>query len=399
MDAAGTSSCFAGAKADIQAISAGFFVANWAGYGCQFIKGEGQWRVPLALQNVPALLLFVGMLYLPYSPRWLAKVGRTEEARSTLVRLHGGRRADMAAVDAEINAMLAQIEWERSVKGSYVDLIRGRANLHRTVAACAVQAMTQFSGINVNSYYGPQIYNALGESHLSPLSRALARLLGLSLTRALKLTPGFNGTSTLLINGISGAWGMLCVWVFITFLVDRIGRRRPLIIGSVLLSLVMAWQAGTNAPFDIHKRHGESYTNESVGIAGIAATFVFSWFFSWSFGPVSWIYQSEIFPLHLRARGTSVATMTNWACNVGIAQATPVAFEHIGWRYFLVFVVCNLANGVGAYLLFPETKGRTLEEIAVLFGDTSGQVRPVVSSAATSDLESKVSGASSPGAV
>lgn len=229
----------------------------------------------------------------------------------------------------------------------------------------------------------------------------LGRGHGHGLKNSWQLTPGFNGTSTLLINGISGAWGMLCVWVFITFLVDRIGRRKPLIIGSVLLSLVMAWQAGTNAPFDQHRRAKKPYTNESVGISGIAATFVFSWFFSWSFGPVSWIYQSEIFPLHLRARGASVATMTNWACNVGIAQATPVAFEHIGWQYFLVFVACNLANGVGAYFLFPETKGRTLEEIAVLFGDTSGQARsPGGSSAATvasaSDIESKTSGPSTP---
>ena len=127
--------------------------------------------MPLALQNVPALLLFVGMVYLPYSPRWLAKVGRTEEARSTLVRLHGGRRADMAAVDTEISVMLAQIEWERNMKGSYVDLVKGRPNLHRTAAACAVQAMTQFSGVNVNSYYGPQIYNALGESRAASVPR------------------------------------------------------------------------------------------------------------------------------------------------------------------------------------------------------------------------------------
>lgn len=186
---------------------------------------------------------------------------------------------------------------------------------------------------------------------------------------------------------------MLCVWVFITFLVDRIGRRRPLIVGSVLLSLVMAWQAGTNAPFDIHQRANKPYSNRSVGIAGIAATFAFSWFFSWSFGPVSWIYQSEIFPLHLRARGASVATMGNWATNVAIAQATPVAFERIGWRYFLVFVACNLANAVGAYFLFPETKGRTLEEIAVLFGDSDGQRGACGSEPATavgSDVESKV---------
>jgi uncharacterized protein YecE (DUF72 family) len=71
-----------------------------------------QVRVPLGLQIVPALLLLVGMFFLPYSPRWLASKGRTEEARNTLVRLHGGRKnANLDAVEAEIQEMLAQIEW------------------------------------------------------------------------------------------------------------------------------------------------------------------------------------------------------------------------------------------------------------------------------------------------
>lgn len=187
---------------------------------------------------------------------------------------------------------------------------------------------------------------------------------------------------------------MLCTWVFITFLVDRIGRRRPLILGGLALAGCMAWQAGTNAPFAANKNLApdspQRYANHSVGIAGIAATFVFSWFFSWSYGPVSWIYQSEIFPLHLRAKGASIATMTNWACNVAIAQATPVAFKSIGWKYFLVFACCNIANATGAYFLFPETKGRTLEEIAVLFGDHSGQREAEVVRDKAYDVEGKV---------
>ncbi len=89
-------------------------------------------------------------------------------------------------------------------------------------------------------------------------------------------------------------------------------RRKPLIIGSGLLAVCMALQAGTNAPFSDAKMRGETYTNKSMGIAGIWAVFMFSWCFSWSFGPVSWIYQSEIFPMHMRALGTSVSTASNW---------------------------------------------------------------------------------------
>jgi len=327
-------------------ISLGFFVANWVGYGCQFLGNTAQFRVPLAIQIVPAILLLIGMFFLPFSPRWLAKKGRTDEARSTLIRLHGGRRARLEIVEAEIQEMLAQIAWEReNLSSSYKDLINSRPNLHRTMCGCLVQAMCQWTGVNVNNYFGPTIYNALG----------------------------YGGTQTLLINGLSGAWGSIVTFIFITFLVDRIGRRWPLIIGAVLLAIMMAWQTGTNAPFA-----EPGYENTGMGIAGIAAVFCFSWAFSWSFGPVSWIYQSEIFPMNIRALGASVSTASNWLNNVIIAQVTPYAFEAIGWKYFIVYVCTNMSNAVICYFLFPETKNKTLEEIGRLFGDENVRTPPTL---------------------
>jgi len=340
-------------------ISLGFFVANWVGYGCQFINGVGQFRVPLAIQIVPGVFLLAGMFVLPYSPRWLAKQGRTEEARNTLVRLHGGRKnADPHAVEAEIQEMIAQIEWEReNLSSTYMDLIKTKANAHRTICGCLVQAMCQWTGVNVNNYFGPTIYNALG----------------------------YGGHTTLMISGISGAWGSVCTFVFITFIVDRIGRRWPLIIGAGLLAICMAWECGTSEPFS-HK----GYQNSSMGISGIAATFVFSLCFSWSFGPVSWIYQSEIFPMNLRALGTSVSTASNWLNNVIIAQVTPYGFDHLGYRYFIVYAVTNVTNGIVCYFLFPETKGKTLEEIGLLFGDENVRNPPRVTEGYGDEKDNKL---------
>ncbi|CAK9784796.1 general substrate transporter [Cutaneotrichosporon oleaginosum] len=343
-------------------ISAGFFVANWVGFGCEKINGQAQFRVPLGIQIVPAVFLLLGMFVLPYSPRWLASVGRTDEARDTLIRLHGGRRnARLDVVEAEVQKMLAQIEWEReNVSTNYLDLIRNRPNLHRTLCGVLVQAMCQWTGVNVNNYYFSTIYGMLG----------------------------FSGTQQLMISGISGAWGMIVTWIFITFIVDRIGRRRPLIIGSVLLAVCMALQAGTNAPFSNAKSRGETYANKSMGIAGIWAVFMFSWCFSWSFGPVSWIYQSEIFPMHMRALGTSVSTASNWLNNVIIAQITPFAFAKLGWRYFLVYACTCVSNAIVSYFLFPETKNKTLEEIGLLFGDKDVYVhRPTLENESKSSVE------------
>ncbi|WVR09807.1 hypothetical protein IAU60_006883 [Kwoniella sp. DSM 27419] len=318
----------------------GFFVANWVGYGCQFIANDGQWRVPLGIQIVPAIMLLGGMFLLPYSPRWLAKKGRHDEAKSTLIRLHGGaKNARLDVVESEFAEMLAQIEWEEeNLSTSYMDLIRDKASRHRTLCGCLVQAMCQWTGVNVNNYFGPTIYQALG----------------------------FGGHQTLLINGISGAWQVVVVWVFIQFIVDRIGRRKPLMIGSALMCAFLAWQAGIAslfAPGDYH--------NEGVGICGLVSIFLFSGAFSASFGPVSWIYQSEIFPMNQRALGTSVSTASNWLNNVIIGQVTPYGFKTLGWKYFFVYVATNFSNGVVAYFLFPETKNKTLEEIGLLFGDTN----------------------------
>lgn len=119
------------------------------GFGCESLTtSDAQWRIPLAIQIVPAIVLFGGMFFLPYSPRWLASVGREDEARSALVRLHGGeRRADMDIIDAEFNEIQAQISWEReNVSTSPLDLVRTRPNLHRTLCGCLVQAMCQWTG-------------------------------------------------------------------------------------------------------------------------------------------------------------------------------------------------------------------------------------------------------------
>ncbi|GFZ46483.1 hypothetical protein JCM24511_04730 [Saitozyma sp. JCM 24511] len=339
-------------------ISWGFFVANWIGYGCQFIHNQGQWRIPLAIQIIPAIFLLFGMFLLPYSPRWLAKQGRPDEAKAALIRLHGGaNRARTDVVEAEFAEMEMQIEWEReNLSTNFKDLFNTRPNLHRTVCGVLVQAMTQWTGVNVNNYYGPTIYNGLG----------------------------YTGNTVLMIQGIYGAWGVVCTWTFITFIVDRLGRRRPLIIGSALLACCLAWQAGCSSAFAT-----PGYSNSHTGIAGIASIFMFSWVFSWSFGPVSWIYQSEIFPTNLRALGTSASTASNWLNNVLISQITPYGFDHISWRYFFVYMACNLSNCVVSYFLFPETKNKTLEEIGLLFGDTNVRVAPTDDAATLTDKDGR----------
>lgn len=124
----------------------------------------------------------------------------------------------------------------------------------------------------------------------------------------------------------------MITFIFIQFLVDRIGRRAPLIYGAIGMSCMLAWQAGVASKF----ANDPTYSNSSMGIAGIASIFLFSGVFSLSYGPVSWTYQSEVFSMPLRAMGTATATASNWASNVVISQITPHAFKSIGYKYFFV---------------------------------------------------------------
>ena len=142
-------------------IGIGFVVANWVGYGCQYLDGNSQWRLPLGLQLVPAALLFLGGQFMPRSPRWLLEHGHDDEALSVVRKLHG----EGAGADAEFAEMHETIRAEMVVRSrSISDLWATRGMARRTLVAVGVQVFGQFSGINVINYFGPAMYKALGLS-------------------------------------------------------------------------------------------------------------------------------------------------------------------------------------------------------------------------------------------
>ncbi|KAG8746688.1 hypothetical protein FRC10_003992 [Ceratobasidium sp. 414] len=107
--------------------------------------------------------------------------------------------------------------------------------------------------------------------------------------------------------------------------------------------------------------------NKSAHYAFVIMTWVFNFAFSAAIGPISWAYPVEIFGSATRARGTAITSMAAWIANFMIAQVTPIAFNHIHWRYYLVFAICGYTNALTVWALFPETKGRKLEEMDDLF--------------------------------
>ncbi|KIK56699.1 hypothetical protein GYMLUDRAFT_47000 [Collybiopsis luxurians FD-317 M1] len=327
-----------------ECIGLGFLVANWVGYGCQFINSDTSWRLPLGLQLLPAGLLLIGIQFLPYSPRWLIEVDRDDEARKIVYLLHdtkGSPELEEAA-EREYIEMHDTIKAEVLVRSRKLsDLWATRAMIKRTLISCGVQIFTQFTGINIISYFGPLMWQSLG----------------------------LQGGKALLMQGIYGLVGPVATLVFILFIVDRVGRRKPLMFGAatfVATFSIVAAVLATNPVTSVSTKPADP----GAQIAGIAMIFLTNIVFSASFGPVSWVLASEVFPTSTRSIGTSVATCCNWAFNTMLSQVSPIGLTNIGYKFYLVFVCFNFVNLIIIALFFPETKGKTLEEMAEVFGDS-----------------------------
>ncbi|KAG8931644.1 hypothetical protein FRC03_000561 [Tulasnella sp. 419] len=299
-----------------QMIGIGFISANWVGYGSQFLDGNVQWRLPLGIQIVPAGLLFLGAFFLPYSPRWLITKGRYDEALAVVRKLHGND-ANEEWIQSEFQQMKEQILYEQEQESSDVrELWSTKPMLN----------------------YGPRIYESLGVA----------------------------GNKLLLVNSIYGVIGPITNFFFITLLLDRIGRVKPLIFGSVGICVVLSIECALNAQFPADDPNG---VNLAAQRGAVAMFFLSSIIFSLSYGPVSWVYVSEVFPMRVRSQGNALATACNWIFNVIWAQVAPKALKSSGWKFYLLYVVLNIVSATLVILFFPETKGKTLEEMDEVFGD------------------------------
>jgi MFS family permease len=205
--------------------------------------------------------------------------------------------------------------------------------------ACGIQAFTQCSGTNVIQYYGPRIYATLG----------------------------FSTSTSLMIIGIWGAMAVFWNTVFMSF-IDRVGRRTLLIPSMLGMGATLCVEA-TLAHYYFNS--DSSSADNAALRAAISMFFVFTMFFT-ALGIISWVYSSEIFPTATRARGTSLSTVTNWSLNLVFAQCGPIGLSNLGYRFFYCFTAFNWAGAAIVWMCYPETVGRSLEEVGEIFGDFHG---------------------------
>ncbi|PHH77559.1 hypothetical protein CDD80_491 [Ophiocordyceps camponoti-rufipedis] len=304
----------------------GSILATGVAYASSRSTGEIAFRLPLSLQLVFPLFILIGTAFIPESPRWLTMWGRKDEAGRILAKYHGGGNANHPLVLLELREFEANIELQKSSSvWNYWSLVETHNARWRFTMMAFMSIFAQLSGNSVLTYYLPSMY----------------RQVGITTTeRRLLLT--FINSIVSCIGAIAGSATN-----------DRMGRRSKLWIGSFVLAGLLGAVTGFSSQF------GDA--SKKVGI------FLFGFAYSYVYTPLTSTYCGEVLANPTRAKGMGVHVLLGNMANLYNAYVTAIAFEAIGWRYYLVFVGLNILYGVLWYVFGVETRGRTLEEMDAVF--------------------------------
>ncbi|GFF59271.1 quinate permease [Aspergillus udagawae] len=333
---------------------------SWISYGTYVSFADNrQWRIPLGIQIVPAALLSALIFLFPESPRWLISRGQRERGLQTLARLHANGNTSDPWILAEFEQIKAQVAAEKEhSQVTFYRWIVDKSNFRRLLLACAMQAATQMTGVSAIQYYSVTIFKQIG----------------------------IDGTDTLRYQAINSIIGLIGEFLLM-MVVDKIGRRKLVVGGNLAMCLTYVISTILLAQFP------PEVNSKGAHWGFIIMTWVFNFCFA-SMGSLcmtnflpfilfldqlrevvtksytAWMIPAEIFDTATRARGVALGCMVSFAFNTMIGQVTPIGMANSGWRFYVLFVVCNFTNAVFFWAMLPETKQLPLEEMKKLFTET-----------------------------
>jgi sugar porter (SP) family MFS transporter len=317
-------------------ITAGLLAASTVNILTYKLESAAAYRIPIGLQLTWAVVLALGLLVLPETPRYLIKRGCKDAAALSLSRL---RRLDIThpALIEELAEIQANHEYEMALGAdTYKDMLFGEPHLGRRIlTGCGLQMLQQLTGVNFIMYYGTTFFNGAGVQNPHSISLIIQ-----------------------VINVVSTFPGLLVV--------ESWGRRRLLIVGAIgmaICQLLIASYATASG--------GTDKTTQNQILIGFVAIYIF--FFAASWGPVVWVVTSEIYPLKVRAKSMSISTASNWVLNFGIAYGTPYMVDtssgsiNLGSRVFFLWGAFCILSIAFVYFMVYETSKISLEQIDEMY--------------------------------
>jgi sugar porter (SP) family MFS transporter len=297
-------------------IVGGILLSYFSNYWLSQIIEVDSWRWMLGIQVIPSAIFFCLLFIIPESPRWLVIRNKESKAKALLMKFGS------EDPDRELEEIKESLVSSEKVHGEKLFSSVYRLPI---IFAFLVAVFNQMSGINAVMYYAPRIFELVGYAKKSALLQSVS--VG----------------SALFIFTIAGM-----------FLIDRAGRKKLLLIGSLGMVFFLSMVAKT------------IFTTVNGSVWMLIYMIGFIAFFAFSQGTVIWVFISEIFPNTVRAKGQALGSFTHWTMAVIISWLFPIMAEssaHGGGIAFSIFAVSMAIQFVVVYKFFPETKGRSLEEI------------------------------------
>lgn len=306
----------------IASLAGGAYEILWAGFRA--------WQWMFWVEIIPASIFFIGLLFIPESPRYLVAAGRYDKAESILTRLTNAAKAHSLVEEIKVTVFEKR-------KPRFTDiLMKEKTNIHPIVwVGIGLAMLQQFTGINVVFYYGAVLWQAAG----------------------------FTEADALLTNVISGSVNVLFTFVAIA-LIDKVGRKPLLLVGALGQAVMLGAMAFVFTTGDLTPE-GALNLSARQGVWALIAANLYIAFFAFSWGPVMWVMLGEMFPNKFRGAALAVCGLSQWGSNFLITMSFPILLTSIGLGLsYGIYAAFGLVAFIFVKKFVRETKGKTLEQMS-----------------------------------